>query len=86
MTSFYCIHCGGVFDGADISTPMKDSPGWVWMRDDCPRCHKGLDNWYRSLGGVTRYTHVLVGASKNAIRHNHVRRRGKYVGHWRMIG
>lgn len=44
---FSCRFCGDVFDKADISTPMDD-PRWVWMRDTCPRCHKGMDDWYVS--------------------------------------
>ena len=44
---FSCRFCGDVFDQADISVPMDD-PGWIWMRDTCPRCHRGMDNWYIS--------------------------------------
>lgn len=44
---FSCRFCGAVFDKEDISVPMDD-PGWVWMRHTCPRCHKGMDDWYVS--------------------------------------
>ena len=29
MTKYMCVYCGRVFKKEDISTPMKDSPGWV---------------------------------------------------------
>lgn len=45
---FSCRFCGAVFDKADTSVPMEDYPGWVWMRDTCPRCHKGMDDWHVS--------------------------------------
>lgn len=47
MTRFMCRFCGRVFEKEDISTPMKEA-GWVWMRDDCPVCRKGRDDWYVS--------------------------------------
>lgn len=47
MTNFMCVYCGRVFKKEDISKPMEDYPGWVWMRDSCPVCRKGFDDWYR---------------------------------------
>ena len=44
---FICRFCGEVFDEEDISVPMDD-PGWINVRDTCPRCHRGMDNWYIS--------------------------------------
>ena len=47
MTRFMCRFCGRVFEKEEISTPMKEE-GWVWMRDNCPVCRKGMDDWYVS--------------------------------------
>ena len=55
MTKYMCVHCGRVFKKEDISHPMKDSPGWVWMRDSCPVCGKGCDDWYTSLRWIVEY-------------------------------
>ena len=84
MTSFYCVHCGAVFAKGEVSEPMESAPGWVWVRDNCPRCRKGMDDWYASLNGVTRYRRVLRAAALSAVRHDRVPRKGVYVGHWRM--
>ena len=46
MTNFMCRYCGRMFKKEDISEPMEGCPGWVWMRDSCPVCGKGLDDWY----------------------------------------
>lgn len=46
MTKYMCVYCGRVFKKEDISKPMKDYPGWDWMRDSCPVCKKGFDDWY----------------------------------------
>ena len=43
-----CRFCGSVFDLKDISKPM-DTPGFVWVRDNCPNCGKGMDNWYERV-------------------------------------
>lgn len=83
MVTFYCIYCGGVFDKDEVSVPMEQ-PGWIWVRETCPRCHKGLDDWYHSTSGMTCYAHKLRAVADNAIRHNHVKRKGRYVGHWEM--
>ena len=48
MTRFMCRYCQRIFEKEDISKPMKDCPGWVWMRDNCPVCRKGMDDWYVS--------------------------------------
>ena len=45
MTRFMCRFCGRVFEKEEISVPMKEK-GWVWMRDNCPVCRKGMDDWY----------------------------------------
>ena len=85
MTSFYCLYCGAVFAKEEVSEPMESARGWSWMMDQCPRCRKGLfDDWYASLNGVTRYSHVLRAVALNAVRHDRGRRKGTYVGHWRM--
>lgn len=77
MTSFYCVYCGAVFAKEEVSEPMKSARGWVWMADRCPRCRKGLfDDWYASLNGVTRYSHVLRAVALNAVRHDRGRREG----------
>ena len=47
MTRMMCRYCGEIFDKEEVSTPMKDK-GWVWMKDSCPKCHKGMDDWYIS--------------------------------------
>lgn len=49
---FMCVYCGRVYKKEDISTPMKDYPGWVWMLDSCPVCGKGCDDWYSSCRGI----------------------------------
>lgn len=46
MTRMMCRFCGEWFDKEDVSKPMGG--GWVWMRDDCPKCHRGMDDWYIS--------------------------------------
>ena len=80
MTSFYCVYCGEVFAKEDVSTPMESEDGnplgWVWVRETCPRCHRGCDDWYAS---TTRPSPV------DAVRHGRVRRKGRYVGHWEMM-
>lgn len=48
MTRFMCIYCGEKFDKEEVSHPMKNCPGWVWVEDQCPKCHKGMDDWYIS--------------------------------------
>lgn len=49
MTKMKCKYCGAVFDLKDISTPMKGALlDFVWVRDRCPACHKGMDDWYLS--------------------------------------
>ena len=59
MTKFMCIYCGRVFRMEDISKPMEDYPGWVWMRDTCPVCRKGCDDWYSKCRRTTNPVHVL---------------------------
>lgn len=79
MTRFLCIFCGESFDKEDVSIPMKNSPGWVWMRDSCPKCHRGMDNWYISdilrdmyfnqiLKRAIRYCKVVKNETKNEDR------------------
>jgi len=51
MTRFMCRFCGRIFEQEDVSVPMKDNvgfTGWIWMRDNCPVCKKGMDDWYVS--------------------------------------
>lgn len=84
MTSFFCVYCGRVFDKEKISTPMKQAPGWVWMRDMCPGCGKGFDDWYVSCRFVGEFTRTTRIAAMTAVRHPRVRRKGRYVGHWAM--
>ena len=43
-----CKFCGAIFDLKDISKPM-DTPGFVWVRDNCPNCKRGMDNWYERV-------------------------------------
>ena len=48
---FMCRFCWSIFQKEEISTPMTNKKGerigdWVWMRDQCPKCGKGLDDWY----------------------------------------
>ncbi len=50
-SKFMCRYCGAIFDKEEISRPMKNQGrgilgDWVWMDDQCPKCKKGLDNWY----------------------------------------
>lgn len=47
MTRIMCRYCGEIFDKEEVSTPMKYKD-WVWMKDKCPKCHKGMDDWYIS--------------------------------------
>lgn len=88
MTKFYCIYCGRVYDKEEISRPMKAPNGaitdWVWMDARCPGCRKGSDDWYYSCSRVDRFNHTLMTASLNAIHHPRVKRKGRYVGHWKM--
>ena len=43
-----CKFCGATFDIEEVSKPMPEpNPfGFVWMKDSCPNCNKGMDNWY----------------------------------------
>ena len=53
MTKMRCIYCGAVFDLADISKPImnngKSMLDFVWISDNCPRCKKGMDDWYEGV-------------------------------------
>ena len=59
MTNFMCVYCGRVFKKEDISKPMEGYPGWVWMRDSCPVCGKGLDDWYDKCRRTSNQIQVL---------------------------
>ena len=88
MTRFYCIYCGRVYDKGEISRPMTAPNGaisdWVWMDARCPGCRKGFDDWYSPCSRVDRFNHTLRSASLNAIHHPRVKRKGTYIGHWKM--
>ena len=56
MTQMRCIHCGEVFNLEDISKPIHEKWndhnkgfGFVWIADSCPKCHKGIDDWYERV-------------------------------------
>ncbi len=45
-----CRFCGATFDLKDISKPMDNSPlEFVWVRDNCPNCKRGMDDWYERV-------------------------------------
>lgn len=45
-----CKFCGAIFDLKDISKPIDNSPfGFVWVRDNCPNCKRGMDDWYERV-------------------------------------
>jgi len=48
MTRMKCRFCGEIFDLKDISRPMDSSKlfRFVWVEDRCPKCKKGMDDWY----------------------------------------
>jgi hypothetical protein len=62
MTKMMCRFCGEVFELEDISTPMPDSPlGFVWVKDQCPKCNRGFDDWYVSMrGGIDYYLREIL--------------------------
>lgn len=62
MTKYMCSYCGRVFRKEDISKPMKDDPEWVWMRDSCPVCGKGLEDWYISCHWADEFPVFLLKA------------------------
>ena len=47
MTLMKCRFCKAVFNLEDISKPMRMGD-FVWVRDNCPNCGKGMDDWYVS--------------------------------------
>lgn len=56
MTKMRCIHCGEIFDLEDISKPIPEKYmgsnkrfGFVWISDNCPKCKKGMDDWYEMV-------------------------------------
>lgn len=61
---FSCRFCGDVFDKDDISVPMDD-PGWVWMRETCPRCGKGMDDWYVSEIWMRNWIFLAIRHQRN---------------------
>lgn len=77
MTRFMCRFCGHVFEKEEISISMESNTGkfkgWAWswtsIRDNCPVCRKGMDDWYVSeimwkydwLGAVRYQRNVEVG-------------------------
>ena len=48
-----CRFCGAVFNLKDISNSMgyDSGPrfGFVWVRDNCPNCKRGMDDWYERV-------------------------------------
>ena len=45
-----CKFCGSIFDLKDVSKPMDNSLfGFVWVRDNCPNCKRGMDDWYERV-------------------------------------
>lgn len=65
MTSFYCRFCGRVYDQDEVSVPMK-MPGWIWVKDECPGCHKGMDDWYVSTTRIGVHNRSTRGAARAA--------------------
>ena len=47
MTRMKCRFCKTIFNLEDISKPMGIGD-FVWVRDNCPNCGKGMDDWYVS--------------------------------------
>ena len=53
-TKFMCRFCGSVFNIEDVSHPMDEwnksgiLRDWIWVDDQCPKCKRGLDDWYIS--------------------------------------
>ena len=58
-----CKFCGTIFNLEDISTPM-DPPTilhFVYVKDECPNCKRGFDDWYVSMrGGIDYYLHEIL--------------------------
>lgn len=65
---FMCRFCNAIFQQEEIAVPMKER-GWVYIRDSCPRCRRGRDDWYVSER-MWKYEW------KRAVRYCRIARRG----------